>query len=311
MAADAGCFPLDSRPERPYGWPMTIRALIVDDEEPARDELAFLLSAHPDVARRQAASASSALEAIAGGDVDVVFQDIQMPGQDGFSVLATAQGLPNPPLFVFVTAFDSHAIRAFEANALDYLLKPVSPERLARSLERVRERLDAGGGQPLRQAMSRLLAAMGRETPPADLPAQAPVSAAAPAASPIPVSPAPVPPAGAPALARLAVEQGGRIGLIPTARIILIEAEEKRVTALTDQGRLVCHGLPTLAKAEERLAGLPFFRANRAQLVNLERIAEFAPWFGGKYAVVMNDKDRTEVSVSRNRTRDFKLKLGI
>lgn len=280
---------------------MTIRALIVDDEQPARDELAFLLSVHPDVAVQQAVSASSALEVIRGGGIDLVFQDIQMPGRDGFHVLAEAHGMEHPPLFVFVTAFDSHAIRAFEENAVDYLLKPVSPERLARSLDRVRQRLGARDEQPLHQAMARLLAQVGRELPQAEPPLQ----------SHGPASTPPAPSTGAPALARLAVEHGGRISLIPTAKVILVEAEEKRVVALTDQGRLVCHGLPTLAKAEERLAGLPFFRANRAQLVNLERIAEFAPWFGGKYAIVMNDKERTEVSVSRNRTRDFKLKLGI
>jgi len=270
---------------------MPIRALIVDDEQPARDELAFLLSAYADVAVRQASSASSALEVIRDGETDVVFQDIQMPGHDGFHVLGQVHGLERPPLFVFVTAFDRHAIRAFEENALDYLLKPVSPERLARSLDRVRERLGNGGGHPWRQAVERLLAEVGREAPPGP-PSERPRPDAQP-------------------LSRLAVEQGGRLSLVPTAKVILIEAEEKRVVALTDQGRLICHGLPTLAKAEERLAGLPFFRANRAQLVNLERIAEFAPWFGGKYAIVMNDKNRTEVSVSRNRARDFKLKLGI
>ncbi len=305
---------------------MIIRALLVDDEQPARDELSFLLSAHPDVAVRQASSASSALEALRGGGIDVVFQDIQMPGRDGFHVLAEVQNLPAPPLFVFVTAFNSHAIRAFEANAVDYLLKPVSSERLAQSLDRVRERLYAGGGQFWRQAMARLLAEMGREAPLAELLDQPSASFLTPnqaqprtqgqpsvppgAAMPREFGPAQTP-AAAPVLARLAVEHGGRISLLSTGKVVLVEAEEKRVVALTDQGRLVCHGLNTLGKAEERLAGLPFFRANRAQLVNLERIAEFAPWFGGKYALVMNDKERTEVSVSRNRTRDFKMKLGI
>jgi two-component system LytT family response regulator len=107
------------------------------------------------------------------------------------------------------------------------------------------------------------------------------------------------------------VEQGGRIALIPTAEVVLIEADEKHVMAVTDAGRLPCHGLPTLAKACDRLAGLPFFQANRAQLINLERIAEFAPWFGGKYCVVMADPARTEVTVSRNRARAFKERLGI
>lgn len=268
---------------------MTIRALIVDDEVPARDELAYLLQDHPDVEARQAATAVEALDMLAAADdsaerFDLVFQDIQMPGEDGFHVLSGAQALPRPPLFVFVTAYDTHAIRAFEENAADYLLKPVSPDRLAKSLERVRRLISGKPGAngqaqapELDSAIRRLLDTAG----------------------------------SARQLSRLAVEQGGRIALIPTGQVLLIEAEEKRVVALTDHGRLVCHGLPTLARASERLAGQPFFQANRSQLVNLERIAEFAPWFGGKYSVVMADEGRTEVTVSRNRAREFKERLGI
>lgn len=260
---------------------MPIRALIVDDEAPARDELAYLLQAHRDVDAQQTATAEGALEIIAQGRIDLVFQDIQMPVLDGFHVLAGAQMLPHPPLFVFVTAHDTHAIRAFEENAADYLLKPVSPDRLAKSLERVRRLLaePAGGAPLLSGALERLLTSAGHP--------------------------------GLRALSRLAVEQGGRIALIPTAEVVLLEAEEKHVVAVTDSARLPCHGLPTLARACDRLAGLPFFQANRAQLVNLERIAEFAPWFGGKYCVTMADAARTEVTVSRNRVRAFKEQLGL
>ena len=268
---------------------MTIRALIVDDEAPARDELAYLLEEHPDVEASWAANAQEALEHILSRRPDVVFQDIQMPGQDGFFVLSEAQALEHPPVFVFVTAFDQHAIRAFEENAADYLLKPVSPDRLSKSLERVRRLLGASaheaahghaqeaGEGPLREAVERILSSVGRAKP----------------------------------LQRAAVEHGGRISLIPLSRVAMIEAEEKRLVALTDQGRLPCHGLGALARAYERLAGLPFFQANRSQLINLERIGEFAPWFGGKYTVTLNDPDRTEITVSRNRVREFKSRLGI
>jgi two-component system LytT family response regulator len=256
---------------------MTLRALIVDDERPARDELAFLLSAHADVTACEAASAGTALELIAAGRPDLVFQDIHMPGGDGFFVLEQAASLASPPLFVFVTAYDQHAIRAFEENAVDYLLKPVSPRRLAKCLDRVRARLAAGGREALRPPLEAFLAGLDRPRP----------------------------------LARLAVEQAGRIRLVPTREVVLIEAEDKRLAALTDHGRLTCHGLSSLAKAEERLAGLPFFRANRAVLVNLERIGELSPWFGGKYHLVMDDPGASEVTVSRNRARDFKDKLGL
>jgi DNA-binding LytR/AlgR family response regulator len=255
---------------------MSMRALIVDDEKPARDELAYLLGAHPDVVVSQAASAREALVAIEIEHPDVVLCDIHMPEADGFEILRRAREVPKVPLFVFVTAYDAHAIEAFEQNAVDYLLKPVSPERLAVSLTRVRERLAEGrGGLP--DALESILAGLGRGN----------------------------------CLARVAVEQHGRIRLMPAREVLCIEAEDKGVTALTDQGRLVCHGLPTLTRAEERLVGQPFFRANRAVLVNLERIAELSPWVGGKYLLVLDDPDRTEVTVSRNRVREFKERLGL
>lgn len=271
---------------------MTMRALIVDDERPARDELAYLLSAHPDVDTAEAASAGEALRKLADEHFDLVLQDIQMPGHDGFHVLREArvlwQGQPqartgrSAPLFVFVTAFNEHAIRAFEENALDYLLKPVAPARLARCLDRVRRRLAADRGQPLQNAVATLLTALGHARPADHI-----------------------------AVDRLAVECGGRISLIPTRDVAMLEAEEKRIVAVTDEGRLTCHNMNTLARAEERLTGLPFFRVNRAVLVNLERIAEFSPWINGKYHLVMNDPDRTEVTVSRNRARGFRARLGV
>ena len=199
-----------------------------------------------------------------------------MPGQDGFDVLRQAAALPHVPFFIFVTAYDQYAIAAFEQNAVDYLLKPVSPERLARSLDRVRRRLEEGRPDASK-TWGPLLAEFGRGLP----------------------------------LARIAVERHGRIGLLPASEVVLLEADDKGVSALTGQERLPCHGLPTLTRAEERLAGQAFFRANRAILVNLERIAELSPWIGGKYLLVMNDPQRTEVTVSRNRVREFKERLGL
>lgn len=257
---------------------MGIRALIVDDEPPARDELAWLLSRHGDIEVVQADGAGRAVEAIRRAAPDVVFQDIQMPGKDGFHVLAEAIELPRPPLFVFVTAFDRYAVQAFEAQALDYLLKPVAEERLAECLRRVRARVNGQAGRAqFAESAGRLL-----ESVP-----------------------------GAGRLARVPIEQGGRIRLVRPESVLMIEADEKRVTALTDQGRFAVHGLPTLCRVEERLAGLPFFRIHRGALVNLERVAELAPWIGGKYHLTLDDPARTEAVVSRNRARDFKERVGL
>ena len=255
---------------------MVMRALIVDDEKPARDELAYLLQSHPDIVATQADCADAALAAIEADRPDLVLLDIRMPGRDGFDVLREARGCEHVPLFIFVTAFDEYAIKAFEQNAVDYLLKPVSPDRLAESLERARRRLAAGRGG-MTDVLTSLLEGLGRGT----------------------------------RTTRVAVERHGRIALLPAAEVLCIEADDRGLEALTDQGRFPCHGLPTLTRAEERLAGQPFFRANRAILVNLERVAELSPWVGGKYLIVLDDADRTEVTVSRNRVREFKERLGL
>ena len=117
-----------------------IRALLVDDESPAREELKFLLRAYPDFfVAGEAEDGISALEAYRTGKPDLVFLDIQIPGIQGIDLAATLSGMAEPPLIVFVTAFDSYAVRAFELNALDYLLKPIAEERFAETVRRIRE----------------------------------------------------------------------------------------------------------------------------------------------------------------------------
>ncbi|MBG0777843.1 MAG: response regulator transcription factor [Desulfovibrionaceae bacterium] len=257
---------------------MRIRTLLVDDEAPARDELAYLLSEHPDVDVVQADSAGRALDLIVDNAFDLVFLDIQMPGRDGFHVLREASVLDHHPLFVFVTAYDQYAISAFEENAIDYLLKPVSRGRMSKCLDRVRNRLAASGEiEEEHAALQRLLAGMRRE----------------------------------PRFTRVPLEQAGRIRLVDVDQVVLFETEGKKVMALTDEGSFPCHGLTTLGAVEERLAGQPFFRANRSVLMNLDRVGEFSPWCGGRYNVVMDDPGRTEVTVSRNQLRQFKECLGI
>ncbi|MCK9239235.1 LytTR family DNA-binding domain-containing protein [Desulfocurvus sp.] len=264
---------------------MPIRAVIADDEPPARDELAFLLSRFPDVeVVAQAASAREAVAAIRQHAPDVAFLDIEMPGGSGLDVVAEvlAEGPPVPPQFVFATAFDHYAIRAFEANAVDYLLKPVEADRLARSLARVRGSLAAPKGPPpgreaVGQEVLRLLEAMspGR------------------------------------GLTRVAVEQGGRIALLRPEEVVFLGTEERRVVAHTARGALPCHGPVTLETLEERLGPHSFFRANRGALVNLARVREFSPWFNGKYACTMDDAQGTEITVSRGRVAAFKERLGL
>jgi two-component system LytT family response regulator/two-component system response regulator LytT len=251
-----------------------LRALIVDDEQPARDELAFLLSEHDDVeVVGVAMSASQALDEISRLKPQVVFQDIQMPGASGFYVLEQTMARPDPPLFVFATAYDQYAIRAFEDNAVDYLLKPVSRERLAKCLVRLRCLVrESCVGADTRPDLAKLLRGMGLGK----------------------------------ALVRISVESGGRVLLLSHAEVVLIRTEERRMIVQTRDVRHAYHGPCTLDRLEERLAPHSFFRANRAELVNLAQVRDFASWFNGKYVLTMRDAAQTEIVVSKSRVRLFR-----
>lgn len=260
---------------------MSIRTLLVDDEPPARDELSYLLTSFPDLDVSEAQNATEALQAIRETSPDLVFLDIQMPGRDGFHVLREALCLPQPPLFVFVTAYNEYAVRAFEENAVDYLLKPVSRERLHKTVERVRgllRRQHASG--PVQAGLEALALAQ----------AQAP---------------------GQGALVRLTVETGGRIQLVDASEVTHCEKLDKRIMVHTRRESFPCHGPATLDELEDRLRSLPFFRINRGTVVNLERVREFSPWTAGKYCLVLDDDAGTEVTLSRSRVKDFKQRLGI
>ncbi|MEG6551443.1 LytTR family DNA-binding domain-containing protein [Desulfocurvibacter africanus] len=262
----------------PYTLPMTLRCIIADDEPPARDELAWLLSRQEGVELVDSvASATKAMESIHAHAPDVAFVDIHMPGKDGFHVLIEAATMERPPLVVFVTAYDQYAVKAFEENAADYLLKPVSEERLIRTVERLRHKLREHGrpGEDLR----RLLATLGLE----------------PQAGPAPI----------------AVERAGRIALLNPKDVFFLRLDGRRVMVHTQDAALPCAGPQTLDRLEERLAPRNFFRVNRAVLVNLGRIREFSPWFNGKYNLIMADHIGTEITVSRSRARSFKERLGL
>jgi DNA-binding LytR/AlgR family response regulator len=254
-----------------------IRCLLVDDERPALDELSYLLSGFEDVqVLGTAISASQAMEEILRLKPDVVFQDIQMPGSTGFHVLEKALKCPDPPLFVFATAYDQYAIRAFEENAVDYLLKPVSRERLASSLGRLRCLLRRNCAGPVVQPrLEDLLGSLGRP------------------------------------LVRVSVEHGGRILLLGHEDVVFIRTEERRMLVHTRDACYTHHGPGTLDRLEERLAVLSFFRANRGELVNLAQVRDFAPWFNGKYLLTMRDRAATEITVSKARVRLFRDRLGL
>ncbi|MFZ5817662.1 MAG: LytR/AlgR family response regulator transcription factor [Bacillota bacterium] len=242
-----------------------IRVLVVDDEPLARDELRYLLGSHPEIAVvGEAEDSASALAAVRQLRPDVVFMDIDLQGDNGLEVARQFLTLPAPPRVVFATAYDQFALRAFEVKALDYLVKPFTAERVAETVERLRE---LGPAAPL----------------------------------PVPASPKIPPTRPGPRVGRITVEEDERILLLDPEGIYFATREE-RVTLVKAEGRTYRTHL-SLQELEERLQEYPFFRTHRAFLVHLGRVSEIHPWFNGAYELVMSDRERSRIPVSRQAAR--------
>ena len=247
-----------------------IRVLIADDEAPARRKLRVLLSRERDVeVVTEAADGGQAVAAIREYRPDVVFLDIQMPQLDGFGVIGEI-GVDQMPAVVFVTAFDEHAVKAFEVQAVDYLLKPFAPKRLELLVERLRRGVLARQGSPadLATRIEGLLAAI---APPPQY------------------------------LRQLLLERdAGRQIVVAIAEIDLIRADANYLHFVTRQGEFRRRG--TLAELESRLDPGMFVRLNRSEIVRLEAIRELQPWFHGDARVVLHTGEVCQWS-RRYRTR--------
>ncbi|HEV8630128.1 MAG TPA: LytTR family DNA-binding domain-containing protein [Thermoanaerobaculia bacterium] len=241
-----------------------IRALVVDDERPARAKLRSLLAAAGDVAVvGEAADGEAAVSAIRELGPDVVFLDVQMPRGDGFAVVE-AVGVSAMPLVVFVTAFDEHALRAFEVHAVDYLLKPFASKRLAGVLARVRERLASRSAAALAEGLAALLGERGG--------------------------------VGPRYVERiLARRDEEREVLVAVETIDLLRAEGNYVRLFTRQGELTRRA--TLGALAAQLDPARFLRINRSEVVRLDAVAELRPWFHGDYRILL--KDGTRLTWSR------------
>ena len=258
---------------------MIIRCLVVDDEPPAVEELAYLLGRIEKVeVVGKARSASEALEAIDTLEPDLVFLDIQMPGKDGFDVVHALKASSTAPLFVMATAFDHYAVKAFDTDVVDYILKPFTEKRVRKSVDRVRALLKARRQDPLTLQMERLVRHL--DQPPREL-------------------------------IKISVEYKGRIKVLDPGEIIFCKAENKGVTVKTGKKAYLLRGQGSLDDLENKLTPLSFFRAHRSFLVNLSSIKEVIPWFNGRYIVAMADDETSEVPVSRKKVRQLKQLLGL
>jgi DNA-binding LytR/AlgR family response regulator len=252
-----------------------LRALVVDDEQPARDELCYQLGEAGGVeVVAQAADGLTALQAVGTSEPDVVFLDVQMPGLNGFEVARRLVGDLDPPLIVFVTAYDRHAIEAFEVNAVDYLLKPVDPSRLHQALARARRRLGTERGP---------------DATPAEFGGQLEQIAKMMAGR-------------SPRREQIAVKSGDRFFLVQAEDVVFASLADESITIVTGQVTGTSN-YRTLDDLQARLDPNTFWRVHRSHLVNINQIKEIVPWFSRNYILRMKDPKATEIPVSRSQTK--------
>jgi two-component system response regulator LytT len=250
--------------------PQGLRAVVVDDEQLAREEVCFLLGeAGVDVVG-QAADGVEALQVIEAEDPDLVMLDVQMPGITGFEVARRLCDAGTRSQLVFVTAFDQHAIKAFDVNAVDYLLKPVEAARLTTAVERVRRRLAAerGRGRP-QDELDRLLHLLSQRQDHRE---------------------------------QLALKIGDRFMLIQADDVVHASVENDVITVVTNSLSGTSN-YRTLDELQMRLDPAVFWRVHRSHLVNINRIKEIVPWFSRNYILKMKDARGSEIPVSRSQTK--------
>jgi two-component system LytT family response regulator/two-component system response regulator LytT len=252
--------------------PEPIRTVVVDDEQLARDELCFLLGRIPGIeVVAQAADGVEALQVIEEQGPDVVMLDVQMPGLTGFEVAKRLLRAGIESQFVFVTAFDRHAIEAFEVNAVDYLLKPVEADRLSTAVERVRRRIltDRPAARAQNGELDRLLQLLTDRQERRE---------------------------------QLAVKVGDRFLLIQADEVVHISVEDDVITVVTTSLSGTSN-YRTLDELQARLDPSVFWRVHRSHLVNINRIKEIVPWFSRNYILKMKDARGSEIPVSRSQTK--------
>lgn len=258
---------------------MALRTLIIDDEPLARQELQYLLEGAEGVELLAVGTNGiEAVELIRRHSPDLVFLDVKMPGLDGFAVLKKLiEGKTVLPQVVFATAYDQYAVRAFEVNAVDYLLKPFDRKRVQQTIEKARAHisnaaepnaaaLDLGAGAKL----DALLRLVGEQT---------------------------VPRSG-----RVVVRAQSRLLLVDQKEICFASIEDGTISVVTPtvEGQSNCR---TLEELMDLLSPEAFWRAHRSYVVNIQHIREVVPWFKSSYQLRMDDPKKTEIPVSRSQTR--------
>ena len=249
---------------------MAISAVIVDDEQLAREELAFLLKECDVDVVAQGKNGVEAVNLIKEMSPDILFLDVQMPGLDGFGVIKKLLDRKVAlPQIVFATAFDQYAVRAFEVNAVDYLLKPFDKKRVEQAVEKARKKL--GSSASSNEQLDTLVKMLEQQQQ-------------------------------RPQAAKVLLKAGGRLLLVDQKDICYASIEDGIITVVATnmEGQSNCR---TLEELLDSLDPNIFWRAHRSYLVNIQRIKEVVPWFKSSYQIRMDDKKQAEIPVSRAQTK--------
>jgi two-component system response regulator LytT len=249
---------------------MPLSAVIVDDEQLARDELSYLLKSVDDVqVVAQGKNGVEAVNLIKEHSPDIVFLDVQMPGLDGFGVIKKLLDKKlRIPQIVFATAFDQYAVKAFEVSAVDYLLKPFDKKRVAQSVQKARKQLQSPtpAGDNQLDTLVKMLESQQQQH------------------------------------SKLLVRAAGRMILVDQKDICFATIQDGVITVTTSggEGQSNCR---TLEELMEQLDANQFWRAHRSYVVNINHIKEVVPWFKSSYQIKMGDRKQSEVPVSRAQTK--------
>ena len=256
---------------------MAISTIIVDDEQLSREELSYLLKGVGDVeVVAQGSNGVEAIQLIREHNPELVFLDVQMPGLDGFQVIKKLVDKKHPlPQIVFATAFDQYAVRAFEVNAVDYLLKPFDKKRVAQSVDKARQKLSGPTSSERLESLINLLEQQQK-----------------------------------PQQQKVLLRSAGRLILVDQKDICFATIDEGIITVATSsmEGHSNCR---TLEELLESLDANLFWRAHRSHVVNINRIKEVLPWFKSSYQLRMDDRKHTELPVSRAQTKRLRELFGL
>lgn len=258
-----------------------INIILIDDEQPALDELEYLLKPYKElniIAKFN--EPKKALEYILLNEVDAIFLDISMPELDGFTMAEAIVRLRKPPHIIFATAYDEYAIKAFEVNAVDYLLKPITEDRLQTTINRLNSVIDSSKEVQIKKyeedtsALKKMLASRYKENK----------------------------------ITRLPLWKNDRIHLISPNDISYIETKDGETFINTTKGLFTC--CESLSHFEGLLAPYSFFRCHRSYIIHINSISEVIPWFNNTYAVKITDYE-VQIPISRRNVKEFKELLNL